>query len=218
MKNPNQERLRRQMKQYHRHHPWRLGQSGIFVPHAYPDSRALTWWDDAGFILNGRRVMVWLVHPRMKVADAIEDMAWAEAGDSPLPTSNLFEPSEKQWRKVGRSRKKVVAYRSPPTPDVQRDYYAKLNAIQQRRQDEGIDLMVHPSMSVKTLSWCTGISLCIPFEIRNEDDVCALAALAKRLLKREVSLGDIFPGYRYGREDWLSEAVLRNKSSTEENL
>ncbi|MDD5395556.1 MAG: hypothetical protein PHE17_21240 [Thiothrix sp.] len=217
MKNQNQERLRRQMKQYHRHHPWRLGQCGVFVPHVYPDNRALTWWDDVGFILNGRRVMVWLVHPRMKVADAIEDMAWAEAGDSPLSATNLFELSEKQWKKVGRSRKKVVAYSSPPTPDVQRDYYAKLNAIQQRLQSEGVDLVVRPSMSVKTLSWCTGIELCIPFEVRNENDALSLAALAKQLLKREIALDDIFPGYRYGREDWLLEASLRNKSQREAN-
>lgn len=106
MKNPNQELLRRLMNQYHRHNQWRLG-NGLYIPHEYPHPiKKLSWWDDVGFILNGRRIMVWWVHPRMKYADAIEDMAWKEAGDPPLRGADIFEPSEKQWKKVGRSRKK----------------------------------------------------------------------------------------------------------------
>lgn len=35
MKNPSQERLRRLMRQYHSHHPWRL-EDGFFIPHLYP--------------------------------------------------------------------------------------------------------------------------------------------------------------------------------------
>jgi len=36
---------------------------GLFIPHTYPDPQALSGWDDVGFILNHRRVMVWWVHP-----------------------------------------------------------------------------------------------------------------------------------------------------------
>lgn len=210
MKNPNQERLRRLMRQYHRHHQWRL-ENGLFIPHAYPKSRKLSWWDDVGFILNGRRIMVWWVHPRMKYADAISDMAWKEAGDPPLRGADLFEPSEKQWKKVGRSRKKVVAYRSRPMPDSQQDHYAKLRAIEKNLESEGIDQVVRPSMSVKAVSWCTGISLCVPVDIRNKEEIGALVALAKQLIKGEKTLADEFPGYQYGLRDWLSEADLRNQ-------
>ncbi|MBS4095521.1 MAG: hypothetical protein KGZ83_01615 [Sulfuricella sp.] len=197
------------MKQYHRHHPWRL-ENGLFIPHAYPKPRKLSWWDDVGFILNGRRVMVWWIHPRMKYADAIGDLAWKEAGEPPLHGADLFEPSEKQWKKVGRSRKRVVAYRSHRMPDSQQDYYKKLHTIEKRLESEGIDLVVRPSMSAKTVSWCTGISLCVPADIRNKEEIGALVALAKQLIKGEKTLADEFPGYQYGRRDWLSEADLRN--------
>ena len=211
MKNSKQERFRRLMRQYHRHHHWRL-ENGLFIPHAYPEPRKLlSWWDDVGFILNGRRIMVWWVHPRMKYVDTIEEMAWEEAGDPPLRGGDLFEPSEKQWKKVGRSRKKVVGYRSHPTPDSQQDYYTKLFAIEARLKSEGVDLTVRPSMTVKTFNWCIGVELCIPIEVRDREDIGTLAALARRLLKGEMRLADEFLGYQYGRKDWLAEADLRNQ-------
>ncbi len=210
MKNQHEELLRRIMKQYHRHNQWRL-ENGLYIPHAYPlPLNKLSWWDDVGFILNGRRIMVWWVHPRMKYADAIEELAWKEAGEPPLRGADLFEPTEKQWKKVGRSRKKVIAYRSHPTPDIQKDYYSKLATIKKRMDTEGIDMVVHPSMSVETLSWCRGVSLCIPIEVRNKAELSSLATLARRLLKGETTLADEFPGYQYGRGDWLSEADLRH--------
>ena len=45
----------------------------------------------------------------MKYIDAIEDMAWKEAGDPPMSKTGIFEHDEKQWKKVGQSHKKVVA-------------------------------------------------------------------------------------------------------------
>jgi len=208
MKNPNEEQLRRRMRQYHRHHPWRLD-NRLFVPHIYPDAKKLCWWDDVGFILNGYRVMVWWVHPRMKYADAIADLAWKEAGDPPPRDTDFF--GEKQWKKVGRSRKKVISYLMRPISEIQQDYYAKLRTIETRMETGGIDLVVHPTLSVEILSWCRGISLCIPMEVRDKEGISALAAVARRLIKRETTLADEFPGYRYGREDWLAEAELRSQ-------
>ena len=174
MKNPHQERLCRLMRQYHLQHVWRLD-GGFFVPHLYAEPRQLSWWDDVGFILSGRRVMVWWVHPRMKYADAITDMAWKEAGDPPERSAGMFATAEKQWKKVGRSRKKVASYLCSPTPDSQQQYYEKLRAIESRLGAEGIDLIVHPSMSVKRFDWCMGVELCTPVEVRTEEEVRALA-------------------------------------------
>lgn len=209
MKNQHKEHLYHRMRQYHRHHEWGLG-NGLFIPHAYPKPVDLSWWDDVGFILNGRRIMVWWVHPRMKYADAIYNLAWQEAGDPPLQGADLFEHSEKQW-KVGRSRKKVASYLTRQTPDAQRAYYNKLNSIEMRIQADGIDLVVFPSVSLEILPWCRGVSLCVPLEVRNKKELSELAALAKRLIKGETTLTSEFPEYQYRREDWLLEADLRVK-------
>lgn len=210
MKNAKQERLRRRMKQYHRHHPWRLKMGGLYIPHCYPAERQLSWWDDVGFVLSERRVMVWWIHPRMQYADAIQDMAWAEAGDPPLADGGRFA-DDKIWKKVGRSRKKVSAYRCRPTPQAQQAFYGKLNHIERRLEAEGIDLVVRPSMTAKSLDWCTGVDLCVPIEVRNAADVAALVALARRLLKGATTLAAEFPDYQYRRDTWLAEAPLRER-------
>lgn len=212
MKSLHQEHLRRLMKQYHRHHQWRL-EDGLFMPHAYPKSGTLSWWDDIGFILNGRRIMVWWVHPRMKYSDAITELARKEAGDKTLPAADMFAPSEKQWKKVGRSRKKVVSYRHQSMTESQRAYLAKIRAIELRMESEGIDLVVRPSLSVKRFSWCTGVEICIPMDVRADEEARSLVRLTRRMLKGETTLGNEFPGYEYGRADWLSEAELRRQDS-----
>lgn len=217
MKNPYWEQLRRLMRQYHRHHPWHLD-NGLFVPHSYTESRTLSWWDDVGFILNRRRVMVWWTHPRMEYADAITDMAWQQAGEPSQYGDQLFLAGEKQWKKAGRSRKKVVAYRSPPLTDVQQEYYTRLNSIEARLQDQGIELTVRPSVSMISLNWCTGITACLPIEVRAKEDIGELAALTRRLLKREVTLTDLFPDYKYDRADWLSESEQRQHDMRSRNL
>lgn len=210
MKNPAQERFRAQMRQYHRNHPWRL-EGGLFVPHAYLEPLSeLSWWDDVGFILNGRRVMVWWVHPRMKYEDQIGGGAWQEAGDPPGGDSDLFGPSEKQWKKIGRSRKKVVSYRTMPPSEARQDYYAKLRAIEKRMESEGIDSVVRPSIFIRRLSWCIGVELCLPIEVRNREEIGKLAELARHLVKRETTLNNEFPEHQYGKQDWLAESEARS--------
>lgn len=68
------------------------------------------------------------------------------------------------------------------------------------------------------MEFTTGVSLVVPIEVLNEENVRALAALAKRLLKRETTVADEFPGYVYGREEWLSEASLRVCIAAENGL
>jgi hypothetical protein len=217
MKNRNQESKRRSIRQYHRNHPWRLNSNGLLVPHDYSEPRELSWWDDVGFILNGCRVMVWWVHPRMKYADAIDDAAWLEVGKSPSSLDDIFGDScEKLYKRQGRSRKKIIAYRSPPMSEETRAYCDQLNAIKARLSAEGIDLVVRPSLSITTLRWCRGISLCFPFEVRNESDLISLAKIVRKILKDGQSLASLTShlptaNYQYSREQWLAEAEARQR-------
>lgn len=215
MKNRHFEYMRRKMREYHRHHPWRLD-GGLFIHHEYPHGKAnkLSWWDDVGFILNGRRVIVNWLHPRRAYLDAIEQQAF---DDVPAPsTPSTFEkflsgqePGTKHWRKLGRSRKKVVGERMPKTADEWVAFYDAVNERQDELERAGIDLDVVPSMRVGLCSTATTVDLVAPVEIRSEDEIRALAMLAKRLLKRETSVAAEWPGYSYGRDAWLLEAELR---------
>lgn len=216
MKNINQESKRRRVRQFHRKNLWRLNAAGLFVPHAYPVCRELSWWDDFGFILNVRRVMVWWMHPRMKYADAIEEAAWAEVGEPPTSLSSPLDPDSctKQYERQGRSRKKVVGYKSAPQAAEATDFFNRLDTAQRRIETEGIDLVVRPSMSVKTLDWCLGVELCFPCEVLTEADVVSLAHTVRQMLKSGRSLalvGELPADYQYGKTEWLAEAAARQR-------
>lgn len=216
MKNPYVERMRRRMREFHRHNPWRLD-NGLYIPHVYPpenDSTALSWWDDVGFILNGRRVLVFWRHARCVYRDAIEAKAMA---DVPEPrTFDVFEAcfhegsaGTKQWRKLGRSRKKVVTTTLQGPTEEWRAYFDAVRKREGELEDTGIDFDVTPSARIGWCSTATTIDLIAPFEVRSETDVRALAGLAKRLLKRETVLAEEWPGYHYGRAAWLAESDAR---------
>lgn len=116
------------MREYHRMHPWRLSEGGLFIPHAYWNmtETSLSWWDDVGFILNGRRIIVWWRHPRHVYWEQIESQAWEEAGDDPHDRW-LFEGGTKNYKKVGKTgRRKMTLplFRVALNPRFTRPFYA----------------------------------------------------------------------------------------------
>ncbi len=210
MKNTKFEIFGRMQRQYHRHHPWRLSQGGLFIPHSYAEAKSdsLSWWDDVGFILNGRRVIVWWQHPRQIYSDAIEDQSREEAGDNP-GDNWLSDGSTTNYRRVGKSRKKIVSYTSRQPSQEQQKYYDTLREKREGLSRDGIDFEVTTSWTRERLSWATGVSLVVPLEVRSETELAFVAKLARRLMLGQTMLEAEFPGYRFGKTDWLREQGLR---------
>ncbi|MBN3855927.1 hypothetical protein G3N59_21335 [Paraburkholderia sp. Ac-20340] len=209
MKHQYLESLRRGTREYHRRHQWRL-ENGLFIPHLYPEENQekLSWWDDVGFILGGRRVIVNWVHPRCAYEDAIEQQVLSEVA-SPEDWPPRGADGEKTYRKLGRSRKKVATIAFGPLSQPWEDYYSAFEARQDELMRSGIDLEIRPSMKI---GWCYHamlVSLTAPLEVRSTEGIESLAALARRLVKRETTIEQEWPEYRYGREDWLAEATKR---------
>lgn len=211
MKNRHIEGLRNHMRQFHRQNPWRQ-QHGLFIPHTYPLESQTSWWDDVGFIHGGRRVMVWWVHPRRVYVDQIEQLAFQEAGPFPEDLRTL-EQVEIVAQSCDRSTDNRVTHVGHVISVQQRAYLELVDAIEDRMQTQGIDIVVRPSMFVQYHPWGLGMSLCVPVEVRDVPELRALADLAKRLLKRQVTLKELFPDYGYGRADWLVEYGQLPKST-----
>ncbi|MCA3003291.1 MAG: hypothetical protein ING66_15850 [Rhodocyclaceae bacterium] len=208
MRNEHVEFLRHRATDYHRTHSLAIDTSGLYTHHVFEPDRLLSWWHDCGFILNKRQIMVWWSHPRMQYGDAIDEAAFLQAGDIPANDAPVFA-TDPQWKPVGRSRKKIVAYRSRPTSPARQSFYNKVHALQDRLTREGIDETVTPSFSVQYYDWCSGVDLCVPMEIRTHADAVSLIALAKKLLTRQTTCAIEFDNYRYGKADWLREADAR---------
>lgn len=205
MKIQSLERMRDSQRRFHRQCRWVM-EDGIYVPHSYVDVSpdALSWWDDVGFILGDRRVIVWWNHPRQRYADEIGERASSEAGDSPN-VDGLVGGLAPNHKRVGRSRKKIISYTRQPTHGGLREYYDNMDAITKRLQHEGIGFEVRPRWHRERLSWATGVELVAPVEVRNEAELKRVANLARMLLRGETTLDLEFPGYCYGKNQWLAE-------------
>jgi hypothetical protein len=163
------EDLRQSAKDYHRSHSLGVDRSGLYTDHLFETKRLLSWWHDFSFILNKRRVSVWWIHPRMRYADAIHDEAYVIAGVSPVDDHELFG-GDPTWKRVGRSRKKIVWHRAREMSAARQEYFDQLNAVCERLTAEGIAQDVTPSISVEYFRWGTGVSLCVPMEVRTHAD------------------------------------------------
>ncbi len=133
-------------------------------------------------------------------------MSWQEAGPGPRD-GWVFEGATTNFKKVGASRKKIVSYTSRKPSVEQRLHYDHLDEIRKRMTADGIDFEVKPSWKQERLTWAMGVSLVAPMEVRNENEITDVAALARRLMLRQTSLETEFPGYRYDRADWIREQV-----------
>ena len=218
MKIPRLEAMRRTQAQHHRNHPWRLSEGGLYIPHTYEDKTAesLTVWDDVGFIMNGRRIIVWFEHPRYVYGEALWDQVWNSVGDGPRDNW-LTEGGTKNYRRVGRSRKKHISTTLREPSPAQRAHYDLRHATYLRVRNEGIDRSIGTSWKPERLWWAMGVKLVVPLEVRNENDLAEVAQLAKRLLKRETTLEVEFPQYRYTRSDWLREQVSETDQQVEQS-
>lgn len=218
MKNKNQERLARLQRQYHRKRPCHLDDlgldySGVFQPRLLI---GLSWAVELGFILNGRRVMLYWSHPRSVYAEALDDQARKDMG--PGPSTDWNRESTPRYVPAGASRKRIVSYTSKGPSEAELQHWRAVNDHRAELEKIGIDYAVQPSIKVHRWDWAIGVDLVVPMEVETIEDAEALAKLARRLLKRETTVTAEFPGYVYTREDWLrDQATLNAQEPTEES-
>ena len=207
MKDPLQEFLRRRQREIHHTHPnWANAKGGLFIPHSYKEMKPddLSWWDDVGFILNRRRVWVFWRHPRDVYRSAVADRARELAGEDP-GDDWLLEGGTPEYRKVGRSRKRIVSYKCREPSAEQLAYYERLWQLQKEVMQQGIDFEVRPSSRRTRTASATNLELVAPLEVRNEDELAVVARLARRLILGETTLMQEFGDYCYTKENWLAE-------------
>ncbi len=208
MKTPSFERRRLAARLYHRNRSRDQFEGGILVRHVYDDRdpERLSWWDDVQFIRGKMRINVAWRHPRSVYQDLIEEAASVVV--EPLYEKiegNLFGGDVKLYKQVGRSRKKISGYRMVDRPGV-REWIDALRAEEARLSREA-EFTVRTSFDVEQLDWCRLVEIVAPIEIRNVTDLRALADLVRRILARETTLEREYPGYVYGKAQWIADGL-----------
>lgn len=188
--------------------------NGILTRHLYSGEQkeSLSWWDDFGFILNDYRVSVVWSHPRQVFRDFIEseaiELVLKNNPELAQCTSSAELKQKPVYKKVGRSRKKVKWYEFGATPDD--DYLTRLKE-KELELEESTEFQALPSFDITWTNRSRLVIACIPMEIRTESDLVSLASVVRQLIRRDITMNDLFPGFRYTRWDWKNEAELRGK-------
>lgn len=181
MKNRQIERMLYQAQQHHRHQRGCRFRDGILFfqqyDHIAPD--ALTRSADVEFILGGRRISVTWRHPRQVYRDKIDDAVYATVEHLYSEKhSSLNTQSEKQYKKVGKSRKKVLWYVTGESGNAQ--WAAAFDKEEERLRQEA-DFTIYPSLRVSIYNWCRMVDIVAPIEVRNVADLKKLVELVRRL-------------------------------------
>jgi hypothetical protein len=136
----------------------------------------------------------------MAYEDTLDGEADRLAAD--LPDDDFLREGKPVYRTLGKSRKKIIHTVYEPRPQSERH-----DQWQRMRQQamESMSIEITPSLSVRWCPYSRLVNLCAPLEVRSESDLSRLVGLTRQLLKRELTLTDAFPGYRYTRTDWERE-------------
>ena len=213
MKNRAIEAMKQRAKHYHRNKRGDEFTDGIIVRHLYDNMtpETLTFWDDAVFLVNDYRVALWWVHPRHEHHNLVETEAFRRITHL-RPEDDLFADMTPNYKKLGQSRKKVMSWTQRPSSDEYRRYFDLL-ADTKRQVSQEVAFEVRPSMKIAWHSWCKGLSLCVPFEVRNASDLLALSHVARRLVKRESAIAQEFGDFAYSQADWLADCKVIDKTN-----
>ncbi|CAG0931559.1 MAG: hypothetical protein EFKGCFLK_01882 [Rhodocyclaceae bacterium] len=208
MKNHRIEQLHRLARQYHRNRRGDSFEQGILLRHYYGevDPHGLSWWDDVMFVHGKVRINVAWQHPRNVYQGMIEEAAMkATAHLSDKIEGDMFSDAEKTYAKLGRRRKKVLSYTTVRRPGED-EWFAALRA-EEERLSAAAEFAATPSFKVETLDWCRFVGIVAPVEVRQAGELRALADLVRRILKGEATLEAEFPGYVYGKAQWVADGL-----------
>ncbi len=207
MKNKHLEQLKRKAKLYHQNSRGKHFENGVIVRHIYDieHPQKLSWWDDVIFILNDYRVNVAWTHPRYAYDDKVKEIAYANCEHLQSPSFlDFMDECSPNYRKVGKSRKKIVSYTS--RHEKNDTYFEALRTEENRiARDPSNGIVIVPTISTDWTDWSRFVSICAPIEVRGIMELCELATLVKGILKRETSLEREFPGYTYSQQNWTTE-------------
>jgi hypothetical protein len=200
------ERQKIRARQYHRQKCDHFT-DGIIVRHLYEQMRpdTLTFWDDAVFIVNDYRVALSWIHPRFRYKELIEEEARNRI-ENQLPDVDLFANAVSNYKRVGRSRKKIVSS-TCVSDDQMRVYYDLLRTTESVVEKE-VPFIVEPFMKIKWYDWAKGVELCLPFEVRSVGDLKVLTEIARSLVMRKTTIKDLCGSIVYTQADWLRDSKI----------
>ena len=179
--------------------------NGVSVYHVYGGEfkKEKSYWDDTAFRQGSQWVSVAYVHPRYSYESACSDIAYSLV-DGFVNTDWKSTPN---YKKVGKSRKKVVSYTLGETCANNNDFFARIEVVENEILRTG-DVVIVPSINVTQTDYSRFVEICIPEEILCEDDLVRLCDIVRNALSDPNYLKTKYIGYSYTKDDYNRENTV----------
>lgn len=207
MKNRHIEALRKKSKRYLRERSRRYASYSLSVYGvSAPDREIDPDTEYVAFQVNDYVVSVDWEHPRVRYQRQARKLAIAACEHLDRQESGeLFIGGEPVYAKLGRSRKKMAMIKGGRL-NVDHDYHEVVDQKEQEiLADSDSGIVITTGFDAQWTDAAKYISLCAPLSMRTPADLAKLAELVKRLMRRETTLAEAFPGYRYNAQDWMKD-------------
>lgn len=183
---------------------WRVDPTGFCeIYHCYDVPKKQSWWDDTAFRVNKKRVVVTWIHPRLHYSDTCENIVY-ENFTVPDSDCNWLSETTPIYKKVGKSRKKVIAHQRAGMSDAARDRFTTRQALIEEMQKTG-DVSVKPYLKFDIWDHAINMNICMPIEVLNVDDVVELAKKCKYYYLNREEFAKDFSDYVYTKDNWNAE-------------
>lgn len=176
---------------------------GLRVYHVYDEPKPLTWWDDVAFLHGSQQITVWFVHPRMAYHDHIDDLV-QKSLEPREKVGCIFDEATPNYKFLGKNkkRKKIVSWTMDPIVD--RAYFDNWRKTTEEMCNTS-DYVQRCSISIQQYSYCRGVELVVPVEIRSEADLVKIKDIVLQHLADPTYFGREFGECQYTSTDWVRE-------------
>lgn len=179
----------------------------VMIYHVYSEPfKDKTWWDDFSVKVNGKTYDVCWIHPRMKYSDEVEHQYYLQDkysnDDMTASANSILSSSTPNYKKVGKSRKKISSWRLNFTEEQLERIDQQRTSLEEMKKTS--DVVVNPSINIFYWNHRRGIEICYPVELRNESDIIRFCneVIIPYIKTRKI---DIDQNYKYDSSDWISE-------------
>ena len=136
----------------------------------------------------------------MAFKNQAEDEAYEKLAHLVRDFDYSLSQCEPIYAKAGKSRKRVVGHvmKDPNAPSESEGTFQAAYAEIVKTSN----YQVAPYIKSQWVLGCRFVELCVPIEVRTEQDLMKIVNLTRKLLKRETTLENEFHNYLYTRADW----------------
>lgn len=204
MKNRHKELLRLKAKLHKPDNRNWLSDSQCSYPYLFDDERTISYWTDFGLYIGKTSYHVSWTHPRYDYHNECQNAAY-DLVKQMQDDTKLFDKSTPNYRKVGKSRKKISSYTMGEIGN--RGFYDAWDKAGKELTVSG-NIVSKCKFKIEKTAYGKWVNICIPFGAVTSTTLKALRDEVEAYIRNPLLFVEKYGDYTYTKEDWKADCEL----------